>query len=163
VVSLGIALVCALLAAALVRLVVAQDRGVRHASQEGMARQQAEIALSFCENQLTRPSDQRVAALVNLETQVPVPASDAAWRQPAAWGAADPARIVVPADIAHSGAAGLGPARSPECRVDPISYSGTDFAFRITARGFSPGYRENAAGAAMAGTVVWLQSFVVAD
>ncbi len=162
VVALALLLVCGLLAVAIVRVVLAQERGVRNLWQEGVASQYAEIALAFCETQLTLASPQRVAGLRDIESSVPVAPASGAWRQPGAWGGPSSRAVALPARDFLSQEGGLAPARSPDCLAERVTL-GDGVAYLVTARGFSPGYRQDTAGAATAGAVVWLQSLLAAE
>ena len=161
--ALALLLVCGLLAAAIVRQVVAQARTVHVAWQEELAGHYAEAALSFCEAQLGLPPGQRVPLLRSIESSVPVTPGGVAWRLPASWSAVTGLAITLPPLAFMSASSGLTPARSPACLVERVAWSASEVAYLITARGFSPGHQEDATGATTAGAVVWLQSLLVAD
>ena len=68
-----------------------------------------------------------------------------------------------PAEAVRSTATDLAPTRRPVCLVERVAWSAGQEAYLVTARGFSPGHQQDAAGATTAGAAVWLQSTLVAD
>lgn len=145
---------------------------------QGLAQQAAEIALRYCEQQLISRLPITVFALNNA-------AITDEWRTAANWDAATGRVNTVPAAFLGTAAAGNGLVNyetPPQCIVRRLTYdeaySGVDilattvrtadrgldqqyvFIWRITARGFSPDFQRNAAGASISGSEAWVQSTI---
>lgn len=170
--------VIGLTAAASMRRAISNERAVNNLRLEGLAQQFAELALRYCEDQMQSVPDQRIDAyLQGLDTAAAQPEALATgwrsfgnWSVPAATAAAaaTPHAVEVPdAWISTLSAADRPFAlnKRPQCLVEKISvgsHSADETVYRVTARGFSPDYAEDATtGAAIHGSVVWLRSDLV--
>jgi hypothetical protein len=116
------------------------------------AGQYAQVALRFCELQLTLPAATRAVA--------PWPSAAApAWTQRTDWtgGGATPAYTLAASEIN----AAVAPRVPPQCLVEATA---APQVYTVTARGFSADFAADpSTGAPRSGAVVWLQSTVLLD
>ncbi|MGN6526134.1 MAG: pilus assembly PilX family protein [Burkholderiaceae bacterium] len=116
------------------------------------AGQYAQVALRFCELQLTLPAATRAVA--------PWPSGPSpAWAQRTDWtgGGATPAHTLAAPEIN----AAVAPRVPPQCLVEATAVPAI---YTVTARGFSADFvADPSTGAPRNGAVVWLQSTVLLD
>ena len=139
-----------LTSSAIMRNAVSADQSVANNRLLAQANQFAQVALRFCEGQLTLAPAART-----------VPAFDAgvppAWMPRANWTRAGalPAHTLVAADISSP----VMPPVAPQCMIEATVLA---HVFVVTARGFSPDFgADPMSGATRSGAVVWLQSTVL--
>jgi hypothetical protein len=144
--------VIGLTSAAIMRVATSTGQSVTNHRLLIQAGQSAQVALGFCESQLTMPAGgSRVSAW-------PVSAPPA-WTLRADWtgGGAAPAHTLAPTELN----AAVAPRVPPQCLVEATAIADV---YTVTARGFSPDFSADpATGALRAGAVVWLQSTVLLD
>jgi type IV pilus assembly protein PilX len=114
------------------------------------AEQAAELALRYCEQELTH-SDSALPVLAPA-------ASGSHWQVFANWHGAARQAMEVPAEHASSAAFPL--ASLPECLAEEEPLADGSSAVLLTVRGFSPGYQADEQGHTLAGSVVWLQALL---
>lgn len=117
---------------------------------QALALQAAEEALRFCEAQLLLPDAQRLAPL-RQEALLTASANAPAWSQAALWSTG--------VLVSPPGSAAVPP---PVCFVEKQPLDAGQLQV-VTARGFSPDWRGDAARASLGGSAVWLQSIVLID
>jgi hypothetical protein len=131
-----------------------------------LAEQYAEAALRYCQSQLLLADAQRVGSLQEAAL-MPINASAPGWANPQTWsgsGGAFASLTSVTQAFVESSDSAFVPQRLPQCVVErqalPLLQNGVSVGsadvYVITARGFSPDYRESPPGA-RSGAVVWLQ------
>jgi type IV pilus assembly protein PilX len=140
----------ALTSSAIMRNAVSADQAVTNGRFLMQANQFAQVALRFCEGQLTLAPSAR--SVPTFDVGVPP-----AWTAQANWTSAGarPAHTLVASDITSS----VMPPVAPRCMIEATVLA---HVFVVTARGFSPDFSaEPASGATRSGAVVWLQSTVL--
>lgn len=152
----GISLIIAMLMLAVIGLTSAAV--MRNATSAGQiatnnrlqtqASQLAQLALVFCENQLTLASGVRAATPY---TGAPAPFTVSGnWTS----GGGQPAHALTASELG-----GTAPRVAPQCLIETTA---VPRVFTVTARGFSPDFRADAgSGATRSGSVVWLQATVL--
>ena len=173
VIVLVMLLVIGIGSATVIRTAVSDEQMTNNMRVQNLAQQYAEAALAYCESELIKPNDQTPAAGrkgTTLENSkiLEVAFGDApGWSQAVTWtgtGGASASRTVVPAAQIESADSSFVPAKRPECVVEHHEINGAgDKAYVITARGFSPDYQADTNGETMRGSVVWLQSTLLAE
>ncbi len=138
---------------AVMRGALSTDQMVGSTQQQTLARQAAETALHYCEQQAALV----VPAPGFVVLDAPVGAAAEAWTVFANWYAADRANTV-PAAAIKSSQRLTAPASLPRCIVQRKRVPSGDGALVVTVRGFSPDYAEGADRRPSAGAAVWLQS-----
>lgn len=150
--------VIALTATSSMRGAISSEKAVNNLRLESLAHEYAEIALRYCEDQLTLESAARVPTLQDAQLPAPVAMGAALQGQEAATWTAQPSAVtVVPAAEVGGADSSVSPTTLPQCFVDRATLDGAP-VFVVTARGFSPGYAARADGTTSTGSVVWLQS-----
>ena len=140
-----------LTSSAIMRNAVSADQSVTNNRLLVQANQFAQVALRFCEGQLTLAPAARTVATFN--AGVPP-----AWTPRANWTRAGalPAHTLVASDISSP----VVPPVAPQCMIEATVLA---HVFVVTARGFSPDFSADpVSGATRSGAVVWLQSTVLA-
>lgn len=156
IVALVMLVVIGFTSVAVMRGAMSADAVAHNARVQSFAMQAAQVALRYCERQLTLGVSDRDPNF----TAYSAPVSPAAyeWESYASWhtgsgrkAMALPAGVVVTAD---SSAANV---KSPECLAQQRAGTPTNW-WVVTARGFSPDYSADSDGRTTSGSVVWLQS-----
>jgi type IV pilus assembly protein PilX len=136
-----------------------------------LAEQYAEAALRYCEAQLTSADGLRVASLREAALLAFTGPAAPGWVNPLTWtgaGGAFASLTSVPGGFVKSSVSAFVPLLLPQCAVERqalpllqngVSVGSTD-VYVVTARGFSPDYRESRPGLSTSGSVVWLQSWL---
>lgn len=149
IVALVVLLVISLTSVAAMQAVLNSDQAARQSHGRAMATQAAQIALNYCETELSLPESDR---------QITVwPATAAGqWSQFEHWAPGSGWAHTVPDRWLASDDSSLSPATPPQCLVEQSTLGPS--AFIVTARGFSPDHTQDDAGRTVTGAVVWLQS-----
>jgi Tfp pilus assembly protein PilX len=158
--------VIGLTSAASLRNASSNERVSHNFRMHWLAEQYAEAALRYCQSQLLLADEQRVSSLQEAAL-MPINASAPGWANPQTWsgsGGAFASLTSVAQAFVESSDSAFVPQRLPQCVVErqalPLLQNGvsvgTADVYVITARGFSPDYRESLPGA-RSGAVVWLQ------
>lgn len=158
----GISLIIAMLmlaviglaSAAIMRNATSGDQVATNNRLQTQASQYAQLALRYCENQLTLAPAARRTVVVGANAGSPP-----AWTVRANWssGGAHAAYTLAAADIGSS----VQPRVPPQCQAEATP---TDKVYTVTARGFSPDFRADPrTGVTRSGSVVWLQSTLYAE
>lgn len=175
VIAMILLVVIGLTALASMRHVLSNERVVNNLRLEALAQQFAEMALRYCEGQMRlAAADRSSTYLTGLDTVAASGATGDLWRTRANWPAPlaqgraataptspAPMAIHVPDEWVSTLASASQPftlKAKPQCFVERLPFTNAD-TFRVTARGFSPDYVEDATSQAVVqGSVVWLQS-----
>ena len=168
VVVLVLLVVIGLSSASALRSATSAEQAGNNIRLQYLAQQYAEAALRYCEAELLKPDDQRVATLrqANLpEVAVGASVAQSVWGQAASWGPAGggaASKTRPPEAWFSSSLSAFSLPVAPECLAEQQLLPGEQRALVITARGFSPGYlADPLSGSTRAGAVVWLQSIVL--
>ena len=139
---------------------VSGEKLTNNIRMSNLAQQYAELALRFCEGELTKETVDRVLTLRDIVDTSGVVgyAGELAVTWTGSGGVAE-SRTVVPENFVQSSDSSVQPGRRPECVVESKTVSG-NLLYVITARGFSPAYAAHADGKTKQGSVVWLQSIL---
>jgi Tfp pilus assembly protein PilX len=139
-----------IMSVAVMRSVTSTDQVATGNRVQTQANQAAQMALRFCEDQLSQ-SIKKIT--------VSAPASPAAWTVKANWtgvGVTPKAYTLRSTDVQGGGA--NFPPVAPQCLAEVSTEDPK--VFTVTARGFSPDYRHDNNFATTTGSVIWLQSTV---
>jgi Tfp pilus assembly protein PilX len=159
--------VIGLTSAASLRNASSNERVSHNVRMHWLAEQYAEAALRYCQSQLLLADAQRVSSLQEAAL-IPINATAApGWANPQTWsgsGGAFASLTSVAQAFVESLDSTFVPHVLPQCVVErqalPLLQNGVSVGsadvYVITARGFSPDYRESLPGA-RSGAVVWLQ------
>ena len=158
--------VIGLTSAASLRNASSNERVSHNFRMHWLAEQYAEAALRYCQSQLLLADAQRVSSLQEAAL-MPINAGAPGWANPQTWsgsGGAFASLTSVAQSFIESSDSAFVPQRLPQCVVErqalPLLQNGVSVGsadvYVITARGFSPDYRESLPGA-RSGAVVWLQ------
>jgi Tfp pilus assembly protein PilX len=158
--------VIGLTSAASLRNASSNERVSHNFRMHWLAEQYAEAALRYCQSQLLLADEQRVSSLQEAAL-LPINAGAPGWANPQTWsgsGGAFASLTSVAQAFVESSDSAFVPQRLPQCVVErqalPLLQNGVSVGsadvYVITARGFSPDYRESLPGA-RSGAVVWLQ------
>ena len=159
--------VIGLTSAASLRKASSNERVSHNFRMHWLAEQYAEAALRYCQSQLLLADAQRVSSLQEAAL-IPINATAApGWANPQTWsgsGGAFASLTSVAQSFVESSDSAFVPPILPQCVVErqalPLLQNGAAVGsadvYVITARGFSPDYRESLPGA-RSGAVVWLQ------
>jgi Tfp pilus assembly protein PilX len=158
--------VIGLTSAASLRNASSNERVSHNFRMHWLAEQYAEAALRFCQSQLLLADAQRVSSLQEAAL-LPINAGAPGWANPQTWsgsGGAFASLTSVAQAFVESSDSAFAPQMLPQCVVErqalPLLQNGVSVGsadvYVITARGFSPDYRESLPGA-RSGAVVWLQ------
>jgi Tfp pilus assembly protein PilX len=158
--------VIGLTSAASLRNASSNERVSHNFRMHWLAEQYAEAALRYCQSQLLLADAQRVSSLQEAAL-MPINAGAPGWANPQTWsgsGGAFASLTSVAQAFVESSDSAFVPQRLPQCVVErqalPLLQNGVSVGsadvYVITARGFSPDYRESLPGA-RSGAVVWLQ------
>lgn len=158
--------VIGLTSAASLRNASSNERVSHNFRMHWLAEQYAEAALRYCQSQLLLADAQRVSSLQEAAL-LPINAGAPGWANPQTWsgsGGAFASLTSVAQAFVESSDSAFVPQRLPQCVVErqalPLLQNGVSVGsadvYVITARGFSPDYRESLPGA-RSGAVVWLQ------
>jgi hypothetical protein len=131
------------------RSVTSTDQVTTGNRVQTQANQAAQMALRYCEDQLT-------ASPRNITLYAP--ATPASWTVKGNWtsGGTNMAYTLRPSDF--QGGAEHFPPVPPQCLAE-VSASNSS-VYTVTARGFSPDFRQDGSYATVTGSVIWLQSTV---
>jgi len=158
--SRGVSLIVAMLmlviiglaSAAAIRNATSADRAINNNRLQTQANQYAQVALQFCERQLTLPAGR----VINVPT---VPPKPPAWTVKENWFDDAPAAYQYTLKTSNF-SSGVRPAVPPQCMVEPASTT-LPHVYIVTARGFSDDFTQDPhTRATVTGSVVWLQSMV---
>lgn len=156
-----------LTSAAAIRGASSSEQATNNIRMQNLAQQYAEAALKYCEAELAKSDEDRVASLQDARIVLTSPANTKndlwAWNQAAVWSGrtgAGQSRTVVPEASIHSTDSSFKPSRAPECVVEKLTLADLSTPYAVTARGFSLDYAADASGRTTAGSVVWMQSIV---
>jgi type IV pilus assembly protein PilX len=153
--TLVMLVVIAMTAAASMRGAITGEKVVNNVRLESLAHEYAEIALRYCEDQITLESSARVPTLQDTQLPAPVLMSELLGQRSVTWSATPAVVTAVPAAEISSADSSATPSTPPQCFVDRATLPST---YVVTARGFSPGYSARPDGTTLSGSVVWLQS-----
>lgn len=143
--------VIGLVSASAMRQAANADLISNNARLEHLAKQKAETALRFCENSLIKDPATPAAPIQPSSTTAP------AWKNFDNWhGSAKTAVDLSTNDHQSSDQTAAGPNKAPQCMIEYSPLGNTIYI--VTARGFSPDFREDGDGRTETGAVVWLQS-----
>lgn len=154
IVALVMLVIIGLTSAAVMRGAMSADTIANNSRLQTLAQQTAQIALRYCESQLEVPVGPRAITVRDTAATE----AQQAWLQFNNWHGAGAIAADVPASLLASTDSSFTPGKTPQCLAEGSPLGAN--VFIVTARGFSPGYQENAAGRAVTGSVVWLQSTV---
>jgi len=144
--------VIGLASAAIMRNAVSGDQVANNNRLQTQAHQYAQLALRFCQSQLTLPPEARVVPLLT-------GATPPAWTVQRNWTGTGP-------NTAHTLSAreigpGVPPRVAPQCVMEA---SNLPNVYTVTARGFSADFKADpSTGATRTGSAVWLQATIYAD
>lgn len=152
IIAMMMLVVIGLVSVAVIRNATSADQAVTSNRLQTQASQYAQIALQFCENQLTLPVSSTIVPIIR--TIPPTPA----WKSKAYW--IDPVQANTPVFRLSSAqvTGAVQPNVYPQC-VAELSLGSNVYV--VTARGFSDDYTQDSNNATVSGSVVWLQSTVV--
>ncbi len=168
IITLIMLVVIGLTAASSMKLAISGEGVVNNLREEAQAQQYAEVALRYCEGEMTRASAARpVAALQDGALPAAVALSATTWNTTATWTGGAKTAVTIPnTEVYNNVDSTLRDTEItvlPECRVERVILGAPPAGvtiYLITARGFSPGYAANADGTTRRGAVVWLQSLL---
>ena len=167
IIVLVLLVVISLTSAASLRNASSNERVSHNFRMHWLAEQYAEAALRYCQSQLLLADTQRVSSLQESVLLAISAAAVPAWANPQTWsgsGGAYTSLTSVAQSFVESLDSAFVPQMLPQCVVErpalPLLQNGvlvgSADVYVITARGFSPDYREIRPGA-RSGAVVWLQ------
>jgi type II secretory pathway pseudopilin PulG len=151
IVALVVLVVIGLTSAAVMRGALSSDLVTNNTRVQSLANQAALVALKYCEEQLTNP-----LTTIHIRPKPPNDEVPFDWQTFENWSNVD---IVndVPETFMKSELSSFWPSKMPQCMTQR-STAGVAPTIVVTARGFSPDFREDpGTGATEAGSVVWLQ------
>ncbi len=162
IVAMGMLVVIGLMSASVMRGALSSDLVANNARAQNIAQQSAEIALRYCEKNAFG-----VAPTIATEAERadddgdPMTPAPTHWALAASWAEGTKITTQVPAEVMASADSSFTPAVMPECMAEHITLEdGVTKAVMVTARGFSPDFARDEAGAAISGSEVWLQSTI---
>ena len=167
IIVLVLLVVISLTSAASLRNASSNERVSHNFRMHWLAEQYAEAALRYCQSQLLLADTQRVSSLQESVLLAISAAAVPAWANPQTWsgsGGAFASLTSVAKAFVESLDSAFLPQMLPQCVVErqalPLLQNGvlvgSADVYVITARGFSPDYREIRPGV-RSGAVVWLQ------
>lgn len=159
IVALIMLMILSVLASISIRGASSTEQVANQSRQQALARQTAETALRFCEQQVQLYAANPATGFA--PQAAPVGAGTPyGWETMANWDTLAPSANLKTVAIASSGDAGtkLYFTRQPECMAQYLTPADTK-VFVTTARGFGPEVGAND-GSAPRGTEVWLQSVI---
>lgn len=156
--TLVMLVIIALTAAASMRGAITGEKVVNNVRLESLAHEYAEVALRYCEAQMTLESASRVPTLQEAQLPAAVAMTALLGQQSATWTVTPPVVTTVPASEISSADSSSAPTVPPQCFVDRVTQPSSTYV--VTARGFSPGYSARPDGTTLSGSVVWLQSAI---
>ena len=167
IIVLVLLVVISLTSAASLRNASSNERVSHNFRMHWLAEQYAEAALRYCQSQLLLADTQRVSSLQESVLLAISAAAVPAWANPQTWsgsGGAFASLTSVAKAFVESLDSAFLPQMLPQCVVErqalPLLQNGVLIGsadvYVITARGFSPDYREIRPGV-RSGAVVWLQ------
>lgn len=154
IVTLVLLVVIGLLSTASMRGALNADMISHNVRTQTFAEQAAQIALRYCESEVVKATPG-----ITIEP-APVAPATAAWASFSNWHGSTPKAVRVPAEKLHSEVSSVEPSddQLPQCLAERAELPSGEEVTIVTARGFSPDYREDDDGNTIAGSVVWLQS-----
>ena len=167
IVVMAMLVIIGLMSASAIRGANSGEQATNNIRMQNLAQQYAEAALKYCEAELIKKEDERIATLVEARI-VPTSSKDTAegrwaWNDAQAWtgsSGAGQSRSTVPEANIHSTDSSFKPSKLPECVVERLALGDGSKPYAITARGFSPDYVADGSGRTTAGSVVWMQSII---
>ncbi len=167
IIVLVLLVVIGLTSAASLRNASSNERVSHNFRMHWLAEQYAEAALRYCQSQLLLADDERVSSLQESVLMAFSKTAAPGWANPQTWsgsGGAYASLTSVAQAFVESLDSAFVPQMLPQCVVErqalPLLQNGVSVgsadAYVITARGFSPDYREIGPGV-RSGAVVWLQ------
>lgn len=148
--ALVVLLVIGLTSVAVIRGSLNADLVAQNGRLQNFAQQSAQLALRYCEAQLTLAEDERVI-------EIQAAATPGHWEDFDNWADGGPAETL-PDDWRQTGDSSVVAGVAPQCLVEVSTFNASVYV--VTARGFSPDFSADADGRTLAGSVVWLQSQV---
>ncbi len=159
--------VIGLMSATAIRGANSGEQATNNIRMQNLAQQYAEAALKYCEAELVKKDDERIASLaearIHVTSRTATERGQWAWNDAQAWtgsSGAGQSRTTVPEASIHSTDSSFTPSKLPECVVEKLALADGSAPYAVTARGFSPDYVADASGKTTAGSVVWMQSIV---
>jgi type IV pilus assembly protein PilX len=149
IVALVLLLVIGLTSVGAMQAMLNSDQAARQSHGRALATQAAQIALHYCETELSLPQADRHITVW--------PATEAGqWSEFAHWAPGTARAQSVPERWLATQDSSVTWATPAQCLVEqsPLGPS----AFIVTARGFGPDHTQDDAGRTLTGAVVWLQS-----
>jgi Tfp pilus assembly protein PilX len=167
IIVLVLLVVIGLTSAASLRNASSNERVSHNFRMHWLAEQYAEAALRYCQSQLLLADDERVSSLQESVLMAFSKTAAPGWANPQTWsgsGGAFASLTSVAQAFVESLDSAFVPQMLPQCVVErqalPLLQNGVSVGsadvYVITARGFSPDYREIRPGL-LSGAVVWLQ------
>lgn len=150
-----------LTSAAAIRNATSGERATNNIRLQNLAQQYAEAALRYCESEVMKADDDRVATLRDANIVETPFGTTPAGLNAVSWtgtGGASASRTTVPESRIKSDDSSVTPGTRPQCVAERQVLADGGLVMVITARGFSPGYTANTDGITTGGSVVWLQS-----
>ncbi len=145
--------VIGLFSAAVMRNATSGDQVANNNRLQTQASQYAQLAMRWCESQMTLDSTTRATTLY-------AAATPPAWTTAQNWqasGGSHPAHTLLPKDIGSS----TLPRVAPQCLMEATAVPNV---YTVTARGFSADFKgDPSTGATRNGSAVWLQATIYAD
>jgi Tfp pilus assembly protein PilX len=154
IIVLVLLVVIGLTSAASLRNASSNERVSHNFRMHWLAEQYAEAALRYCQSQLLLADAQRVSSLQESVLMVFSQTAAPGWANPQTWSGSGGAYASL-TSVAQAFVESLDSAFVPQMLQNGVSMGSAD-AYVITARGFSPDYREIRPGI-RSGAVVWLQ------
>ena len=152
IIALIMLVIIGLASVSLMRSSLNTDLVANNGRSQELATQAAQIALRYCETQL----QEKPAGIV-----IQPAASPHVWETWSNWSGGTKVSIDLPSAMMQSANSSFIPAYLPQCLAEWAT-SGSTNQLIVTARGFSPDYAESS-GRTTAGSVVWLQSFLLVN
>lgn len=155
IIALVMLVVIGLASAAVMRSSLTSDVVANNARLHTLAQQAAQLALRFCETQITlQPANWVGGFTINAAS-----AGDPYWTVFNTWhGGGAVSAVNVPDAVLGSDDSSFKPSTPPQCLAEYTNALPGVTTIIVTARGFSPDYDESGDGRQTAGSVVWLQS-----
>ena len=149
IVALVLLLVIGLTSVGAMQAVLNSDQAARQSHGRVLATQAAQMALHYCETELSLPEPDRHITVW--------PATEAGqWSAFAHWAPGTGRAQTVPDRWLATQDSSVTLTTPPQCLVEQSTLGPS--AFIVTARGFGPDHAQDDAGRTLTGAVVWLQS-----
>lgn len=156
IVALVMLVVIGFTSVAVMRGAMSADTVAHNTRVQNFAQQAAQVALRYCERQITLSASSRDPNF----TAYPPPVAPAAyeWESYASWHTGSGRKaMALPAGVVVTADSSADAVQAPECLAQQRAGTPTSW-WIVTARGFSPDYSADADGRTTSGSAVWLQS-----